>query len=800
MNRNYLKIAWRILMRNKANTAINIIGLGLGFSISILMMIYVWHQQSFDKYHSNYDRISRLVIDFNMPDGTSSHVPFTTGDIADYLKDEVPSVEAICRFYDEGLMEVLIESTEARFPDQPIFYSDAGIFQIFDFPLIAGDPKTALAEPNTLVISRTLAERYFGNDDPMDKTLWVGRFYYRITGVAEDLPSNSHLQFAMLASFSTLTGPRENVVERYGTSFFTYLLRHAEADARTFELDVARVADHYANERFGPRGVSIAHSLQPLSRIFLYSDFTHGNNVATSMVSGDIRNVYIFSFLALVIVLIAVFNFVNLITVQSEKRAREIGMRKVMGAHRKDMVFQFIGESLLLTAMAFVFALFLNELLIHPFSQLMDENFHLAYWQQPGLLLAVLGFVLLIGVLAGLYPALYLSRFQPIKVLKGVADSRGRTYKLRKVLVGAQFAISIFLVVSVLLLNRQVNYMKHKDIGFDREHLVTLGKFSPAIQNSYPSLKAELLQNTSIQDVTASMFTPGLPRGTSPIYKRGDDPSASTRIYWNLVHENYLDAYGMQIVEGENFHPRMRTDVTPVILNQAAVRRMGLENPIGQEIVFWNEPVRVIGVVQDYNFLSMHHVIEPLLLVFRTDLTFQISLRISSENIAQTLTFIRERFEAIDPNFYFDPVFIDDAFAAMYRTEERTHKLVTAGALLAIIISFMGLYALTSFSIIKRIKEIGIRKTLGASATSILLLLFRDLRNWILLGNLVAWPVAFYVVSRWLENFAFRIHLWDYWYLFVLAGMLAAVVGAAATFMHAWGALKVNPVNSLKAE
>jgi len=518
------------------------------------------------------------------------------------------------------------------------------------------------------------------------------------------------------------------------------------------------------------------------------------------MVSGDIRNVYIFSFLALVIVLIAVFNFVNLITVQSEKRAREIGMRKVMGAHRKDMVFQFIGESLLLTAMAFVFALFLNELLIHPFSQLMDENFHLAYWQQPGLLLAVLGFVLLIGVLAGLYPALYLSRFQPIKVLKGVADSRGRTYKLRKVLVGAQFAISIFLVVSVLLLNRQVNYMKHKDIGFDREHLVTLGKFSPAIQNSYPSLKAELLQNTSIQDVTASMFTPGLPRGTSPIYKRGDDPSASTRIYWNLVHENYLDAYGMQIVEGENFHPRMRTDVTPVILNQAAVRRMGLENPIGQEIVFWNEPVRVIGVVQDYNFLSMHHVIEPLLLVFRTDLTFQISLRISSENIAQTLTFIRERFEAIDPNFYFDPVFIDDAFAAMYRTEERTHKLVTAGALLAIIISFMGLYALTSFSIIKRIKEIGIRKTLGASATSILLLLFRDLRNWILLGNLVAWPVAFYVVSRWLENFAFRIDLWNYWYLFILAGALAALVGMGATFIHAWGALKTNPAISLTAE
>ena len=799
MNINYLKIAWRILMRNKANMAINIIGLGLGFSISILMMIYVWHQQSFDKYQSNYDRISRLVIDLNMPDGTSSHMPFTAGDIAGYVHDEVPSAEAVCRFYDEGLMEVLVENTKVRFPDQSILYADASFFQIFDLALISGDPQKALAEPNTLVISRKLAERYFGDEDPMEKTLWAGRFHFRITGVAEDVPSNSHLQFVMLASFSTLTGARENIVERNGISFFTYMLRHPEVDAQSFERDVSRVADHYINERFSPHGLSIAHSLQPLSRIFLYSDFTHGNNVALNMVSGDIRNVYIFSLLALVVILIAVFNFVNLITVQSEKRAREIGMRKVMGAQRKDMVFQFIGESLLLAGMAFVFSLSLNELLIHPFSQLLDENFRLAYWQQPGLLLAVLGFIMVTGVLAGLYPALYLSRFQPIKVLKGVA-APGRTYKLRKVLVGAQFAISIFLVVSVMLLNRQVNYMKNKDIGFDREHMVTLGRLSPTIQNSYPTLEAELLQNPSILAVTASMVTPGLPRGVIFVHKKGEDPSASTRIYGNLVNENYIDTYRMKIVEGENFHPRMHTDEATVILNQAAVRQLGMENPIGQEIIVRDEPARVIGVVQDYNFLSMHHVIEPLLLMFRTDMIRQVSLRISPENMSQTLTFIREQFEAVDPDFYFDPVFVDDAFAAMYRKQERTNKLITAAAVLGIIISFMGLYALTSFSIMKRIKEIGIRKTHGASSTSILLLLFRDLRNWILLGNLVAWPVAFYVVSRWLENFAYRIHLWDYWHLFLLAGMLATMVGAAATLMHVWSALKVNPVNSLRTE
>lgn len=735
MNISYLKIAWRVLMRNKASTAINIIGLGLGFSIFILMIIYVWHQQSFDKYHSNYDRISRFVIDLNMPDGASSHMPFTAGDIAGYVKDEVPSVEAICRLYDEGVMEVELEITGVRFPDQYLLWADAGFFQIFDLPLIAGNPQTALAELNTLVITRKLAEKYFGDRDPMDKTLWVGRFHYRITGVAEDLPSNSHLQFEMLASFSTLTGPRENIVERNGISFFTYLLRHPETDAQTFEGDVARVADHHINERFGPHGLRIAHSLQPLSRIFQHSDFTHGNNVATNMVSGDIRNVYIFSFLALVVIIIAVFNFVNLITVQSEKRAREIGMRKVMGAQRKDMVFQFISESLLLTAIAFVFSLMLNELLIQPFSQLLDENFRLAYWQQPGLLLAVLGFLVLIGMLAGLYPALYLSRFQPVKVLKGVDHSQGRTYTLRKVLVGAQFAISIFLVVSVLLLNQQVNYMKNKEIGFDRQHMVTLGRLSPAIQDSYPTLKEELLQDPSILAVTASMVTPGLARGTITVRKKGDDPATSVRIYENLVHDNYTETYGMHILEGEVFHPRMSADITQVILNQSAVRQLGLENPISQEIIVRDKPARVVGVVQDYNFLSMHHVIDPLLLMFKTDMIRQVSLRISPENMPQTLAFVKESFEAVDPNIYFDPVFVDDAFAAMYRKEERTNNLMTAAALLAIIISFMGLYALTSFSIIKRIKEIGIRKTLGASAISVILLLFRDLRNWILLGN-----------------------------------------------------------------
>lgn len=798
MKQNYLKIAWRILIRNKANTTINVIGLGLGFSLSMLMMIYVWHQLSYDTFHRNYNKISRLIIDVNMPDGNSVNGPFTAGDIAGFVKEGVPGVEAICRIYDEGLLEVLVN--EQRFPDQNLLWADPDFFLIFDFPLISGNAHTALSEPNTMVITRKLSERYFGSEDPIGKTLWAGRYQYQITGVAKDLPLNSHLQFGMLASFSTLTQPGDNIVQRNGISFYTYLLQHQETDKKPYSQDVITVADRHINERFGPHGLRIAHSLQPLSRVYLHSDFSFGNATGGNMISGDVRNVYIFSFLALVVILIAVFNFVNLITAQSEKRTREIGMRKVMGAQRIDMIFQFIGESLLLTTLAFVFSLLLNEIFIEPFSQILDENFRLEYWYEPGLLFIVLGFVSLTGVLAGLYPALYMSRYQPVRVLKGLVVSRGRTYLLRRFLVSAQFTISIFLVISVLLLNRQVKYMKNRDIGFDRENVVTLRRLTPALQNAYPALKTELLQNPSILSVTASMVTPGEPRGLQTIYKKGDDPNNSILISGNWVLDDYFDTFKMQIVDGEDFQPLMRMDLVPLILNQSAVRQLGLDEPVGQEVIVWNEPARIVGVVRDYNFTSMHHSIEPLALLYSNNMIRRISIRITPGNVPQTLSWIQERLETTDENYSFDYSFVSETFSAMYRKEDRINKLVTAAAILAIIISFMGLYALTSFSIIKRTKEIGIRKTLGAPAASILILLFRDLKYWVILSNLIAWPVAAYVISRWQENFAFRIQLLEYWYLFMFAGVLAALVGALATLIHALGALRASPVNSLKTE
>jgi putative ABC transport system permease protein len=793
MNWNYLKIAWRILAKNKVHTVINIIGLGVGLSVSILMMIYVHHQLSFDNFHQNGDRIYRFTIEGVIGDGRTLTGAITSGDVARVVTDDVPELEHTCRVYNWGANEVIIH--DKRFTDDQVLWVDSSFFQIFTFPLLKGNPLLALTEPATLVLTQKTAEKYFGDADPVNETLRLGGNDYLITGVAANPPSNSHLQFDILASFHTLERPDWNVVEQNGLSFPTYVLVKEGVDHVQFTEKAVSSADISTNERFNPYGIVISHYLQPLKRIHLHSAFSF--DMAKR---GDIRNVYVFSFLALGVILIALFNFVNLVTAQSEKRTREIGMRKVMGAFRKDLVIQFIGESVLIVMFAFLLSLMLNELLIREFSNLLDEKFRLEYWYNPRMLLSIIGFALFTGVLAGFYPAFYLSRFQPVSVLKGATRTPGGTSILRKVLVVFQFAISIFLIVSVLLLNQQVRYMKYKDLGFDRENVVTVRKLTNTLRTGYPALKAELMQHPGVVSVTGSQSVPGEDRSVQNSYKKGDDPRAAVMMFENRVQHDYLNTFGLRLIEGRDYDPEMRTDTAAVIINRAAARKLGLDNPVGEEIYVWQHLGRIIGVVEDYNYLSLHNEIDPLALTMYSDWITRISIRILPDNTQETLAWIKDKFESTDPNYTFDHAFVDESFARMYEKEERVNKLITAAAILAIIISFMGLYALTSFTISKKVKEIGIRKTLGASVESIVGLLFRDLSRWVIFGNLIAWPLAWYVVNRWQENFAFRINIVEYMHLFVIAGLMAALVGAMATLVQAVSAANANPVDSLRAE
>lgn len=793
MNRNFFTTAFRILKKNKTNTIINVVGLGLGFSISFLLMIYVYHQLSYDRFHEKSDRIYRVTVEGSMADGKIISGAMTSGETADLVQAQVPEAEHVTRVYPFGSRTVMVD--DQRFTNERLAYVDTAFFEIFTFPFIAGNPKTAFRDPMSAVLSETTAEKFFGTTDVLDKVIRLRGFDYRITGVMQDMPRNSHLKYDILAAFESLLRPEWAIIENNGISFPTYILKRAGADPDAFREKAIQVADDRMLERFGPIGIKLYHSLQPIHDVYLHSSFTFANQDG-----GDIRNVYIFSFLAFFILLIAVFNYVNLITAQSEKRVREIGMRKVIGAGKRDLVRQFIGESVIVALMAFVLALLLNELLITPFSRMVDENFTLIYWQSPAVMAGVILFVLLIGVVSGMYPAFYLSRFQPIVVLKGTQHGAGGKHALRKVLVSLQFAISIFLIASLLLVHRQVNYMKHKDLGFERENVVTVRTLTPTLASAYESLKAVLLQNPNIIAVTASESIPGQQRSAQNCYKRGDDPSTAILVHENRVQDGYLETFGIRLVEGRDFDPELQTDSASFIINQTAARKLGLDNPVGQDIVVWAISGRVIGVVADYNFFSLHQEIEPLVLSRYADWFSGISIRMQPGNLAESMEYIRTIFTEADPNYTFEYTFVDESFQRMYQQEERINRLITAAAILAVLISFMGLFALTSFTVARKVKEIGIRKTLGASVASIVLKLSGELSRWMLAGNLIAWPAAYLMVSRWQQNFAFQIDLVQHWWLFLAAGLMAGVIGGLAMLYQSLSAARTNPVESLRSE
>ncbi len=794
MQWNYFKIAWRIIQKNLGHTIVNVIGLGLGFSASILILLYVHHQISFDRFHENADRIYRFTIDGSMAEGNIISGSLTHGSTAPIVADEVPELEYISRYYDLSSTEVIID--DQRFTEDRIAWVDSVFLKIFSFPLIIGNPETALQKPNSVIISQSTAKKYFGDRNPLGQIIRVDDHDYQVTAIMKDVPTNSHLYFDMLASFHTLEHPDINIVARQGIAFPTYLLMREDADFMSFADKSISSANDHTNELFNDMGIYIAHSLQPLNRVYLFSDFSFDTGGRT----GDIRNVYVFSFLAFIVLLVAVFNFINLVTAQSEKRTREIGIRKVMGAVRKDLIGQFIGESLIITFLAFAFSLVLNELFLGSLSGLLDDNLRLSYYHDPRMLFAILGFVAVVGVIAGFYPAFYLSHYKPAEVLKGGTGKTAGNSSLRKVLVVIQFTVSVFLIITVLLLNRQVQYMKQKDLGFDREHVISVKSLSPAIRNTYTSLKAELLEHPNILNVTASQSVPGEIQTLQNSYRQGDDPKSAIMIYENRVQHDYLETFGMHIVEGRNFDPEMRTDSASFILNQAAVRKLGLENPIGARIHVWQAPGTVIGVVSDFNYMSLRNEIEPLAITMYSNWFNTVSIQFKPGSTSEVLGYARNKFELADPNYVFDYFFVDDRFAKMYRKEERTNTLIKYACILAIIISFMGLYALTSFTVMKRVKEIAIRKTLGASVGRIMLLLLGDLFRWLLIGNIFAWPMAYYAVSRWQESFAFRINIPEYWYYFLLAGLLAALTGILASIIQMISAARTSPAACLKTE
>jgi len=790
---NFLKIALRNLQKHKLHSFINIIGLALGMAATIIIASYVFFELSYDKHHEHYDDIYRIYSKIYLPNGESVEGPSTLGTIAPLIKQQIPEISSSVRM--TNFREIEIRYGDKQFSNDKLLWADSCFFEIFTCEFIAGNPKLALTEARSLVLTESIAKVYFGEEDAYNKTVEVNNKSYKITGIIKDIPVNSHFHFDILGSFITKITPENDITKNNGFNFYTYLVcPNFETNKAHIEEKANVLINNQSDERFGEMGLKVDSYFQPISDIHLKS-----NSIFELGVNGNINNIYIFSALAIFIILIAVVNFINLVTANSETRAKEIGLRKVMGACRNNLFRQFIGESLLTALFAFILALGIAQLFIDPFSKLMDSPVVLPYWSNPWIFILVFFGVLIVGFISGSYPALYLSKYLPVDALRGSKSSGGaKNTVLRKSLVVLQFTIAIFLLINLALLYKQASFLKTRDLGFDKDHIVVVENFTNKIHSSYESLKANLLSNPNVLSVSASQGVPGELGNIEAAYKVGDDATSSIAIHECRIQDDYLRTFGMQLAEGSDFSNDMGTSKNKIILNQTAVKKMGMEDPLNKKVVFFDDTLQVIGIVKDFHFQSLHQEIAPMALTKRRNWFEVITIKIDGNQVSQTLEDIESSFKTVDPNNTFQYWFIDQNFAEMYLAEEKTNQLITYAAILAIIISMLGLFALTSFTIARRVKEIGVRKVMGASVTQIMRLFITDLVKWVLIAGLIAFPLAWFSMTKWLEKFVYHtnISLW----MFLFGGFLALIIAIATVSFISFTAARANPVNSLKYE
>lgn len=792
MNFFSLRISWRILTRFKINTIINLSGLIAAFTAAILILVYIINETSFDKFHDHGDRIYRLNSIITMADGQELKAATTSGKLPAVLMRQLPEIEYISRYYNWGSHEVVANGN--RYSSELIYWVDTSFLDIFSFKMKESEAKNCLKEPNSIVLTSSAARRLFGNMDPINKTLLIDGTGYQVTGLMEDVPSNSHMQFEMLASFETIETPGNGITDRNGLSFTFYLMLKPGTDYAAFYPKFQRVADQHTKERFENTGFSVKHSLQPLDRVHLYS-----NLIIDTAKSGDIRNIRIFSFMALFILLIASMNYINLMTAQSEVRMRETGLLKVLGADRIHLIRKFLIESLLICFSALILAYGIAELLLHSFSNIMDSDLSEASLFTGPIVPIMIGVALVTGIISGFYPAWIGSISNPATILKGSKGNKTIS-NLSKYLVAFQFCITVFLIIGVVLVQQQIFYMKNIDLGFKKTDLIVVNNVTDKIRNSYKSIRAEMLASPDIVDVTQGQTSPGLPMSVQNCYKVGDDPNTAFMINEARVNDHYLSTYGIKLISGRDFNQDMPTDSASFIINKSAARKLGLKDPVGTKINVWNTQGTIIGVVSDFHFTSMHRAVEPLVFTHHQDWFNLISVRLRPGTTVRAMKHIVKVLKEADPVYNIEYAFVDQTFKTMYLKEERFNDLITAGSILAIIISVMGLFALTTFTIRRRVKEVGIRKTMGASAKQIIFLLAGKVLWWILPGIVVAFPLIWYTMDVWLSNFAYHINLIDYWWVWISGALFSVLVGLLSVYFQAAKAARSNPVTSLQYE
>ena len=809
MLKNYFKTAWRNLVKNKIYTAINIIGLGTGLGCFLLIALYVTDELSFDRYNKKADRIYRINTDIRFG-GTDMHMALTSDMMGQLLKKDYPEVENYTRIYTSN-GDKMIRKGNQYIDESRVAHVDSTFFDIFSLHALQGNLHTALDQPNTVVITRAAAMKYFGTTDVLGKILKTGTnptTPYKITGVIEDVPRDSHFHFDFFFSM-------KNVDYNWGQitshNFYTYLLLRKGTDYHAFEKNLKAYTINYvipyvrkfmnikSMADFEKAGNKLNYSLIPLTKIHLYS-----NRSFELSPPGSIQYVYIFSAVAFFILLIACINFMNLTTARSANRAKEVGIRKVLGTEKGSLVRQFLFESTLMAFLAMAVALGMVFAALPLFNHVAGKQMTISGLFSPALLALLIVLPFAVGLMAGSYPAFFLSSFKPIQVLKGRVSAGSKSGRLRSALVVFQFATSIILIIGTIVVYRQLNFIQTKNLGYNKDQVLVIDGIN-TLDHNVEAFKNEVLQIPDVTDATLSGYLPvsNSSRSDNTFSK---DPVMTFQNGFDMqnwyVDYDYVKTLGMQIVKGRFFSRDFGSDSTAVVINQTAEKILGYSDPIGEKVYQSNvngslSGYTIIGVVRNFNFESLHQSVGPL--------CFQLGgggglgiFKVHTSHIQSTIAQIEKKWKSFAPLMPFSYRFLNDSFDEMYRAEQRIGTIAMTFSLLAILIACMGLFGLATFIAEQRTKEIGIRKVLGASVHGIVGLLSKDFLGLVLIAALVAFPVAWWAMQRWLRDFAYRISIG--WWTFALAGLGALLIALLTVSIQAIKAAGANPSKSLRSE
>jgi len=805
---NYFKTAFRNFYRQRGYSLINIAGLAIGFAAFILIMLFILHEFSYDKFHRDHERIFRIAVEGQMS-GDFFDVAVSPAPLAPAMEKDFPEVEESVRIRRTFQTSFFIHD-EVKYYEDGLLYADTGFFDLFSFKVLMGDQNSMLSEPYSIVLTEKTANKYFRDEDPLGKILrYNDQFDFKVTAVIENIPDNSHFSFPMLCSWSSMAemGPSP-MLESWGSmAYHTYIKLKPNVDTEAFNEKISSYIMKNLIETSGAgpedfEGLQMEFNpyLQPLTDIHL-----HSNKMAELGNNSDISYVIIFSLVAVFIIIIACINFMNLTTARSTKRAKEVGVRKVHGAHKGMLVRQFLGESVMLSLLSLLLSFLFVELAMPIFNSLTGKDLALSFFERWDLILILLGIGIVVGLLAGSYPAFYLSSFKPVRVLKGDVRKGHKKSSLRNILVVLQFTISISLLIGTGIIYGQLEFIRNKKLGFDKERLVVIPLRGNRLQEKYEMLKNELKTLPEVNNISASFGIPGQSTDGTGYFPEGVSRTDPWLIFNMSVDYGFIQTMGMEMVKGRSFSPDYATDTAGVIINETLWKKLGWgEDALNKKFRIGDPDsgymFHVIGVVKDFHNNSLHQAIDPFLFYYNPARFSNLLVRLQPGDVRQNIEKLEQGWNEIESSFPFDYYFFDQSFEQLYRQEKKMGETFIYFTVIAIVIACLGLFALASYTAEQRTKEIGIRKTLGSSSFAIIQMLTRDFTKWVVVANLIAWPLSFYLLDKWLNNFAYSIQILAFWWLFVAAALIALSIAVLTVSYQALRAANANPVDAIKYE